>query len=133
MSKSYDTKADKIQADGKIPVCSHQSGLLTYAVGAAYSAPWIAPCDLYIERFFYNILVTPTSATATVGLGTQADDSAYVNSFNVQNAAPGFYELDLTNAAVVSRTIPRGTVIRFGLDAASAVGTVAIGAVLRPL
>lgn len=131
MSVAFDTKAGKIEFDGKLPPFQFSSGRLTNAASAQFGNILVAPCDLYIERVFYHIDTQFTHATSAITFGTIADPDSHIDSFNIQNAATGVYELDMANAAVVTRNISKGDAVGFGLDAADTTGKISITAVLR--
>ncbi len=132
MPNSPAVKASSVQYDGVVPPFTQSSGRLTNAASAQYGFMIVAPCDLYIERVFYVIDTQFTHASSAITFGTVADPDSHIDSFNIQNAAAGTYELDMANAAVLNRTILKGSAVAFGLDAADTTGKISITAVLRP-
>jgi len=133
MSKSYAVKAADIQLDGKTPPHTHQSGLIAHNTSAVQGLYAVAPCDLYIERAGYNVPVLASHASAELNFGSYADPDAYIDAVDLTNVVAGTYEIDMADATVISRTIPKGTCYNFNTGAASAVGSVSAWAVLRPL
>jgi len=109
------------------------SGRLTNAASAQQGTIWVAPCDLYIHSVHVHVDTQFTHTSTGLNLGSIADPDAYIDGVPLDTLfTTGSAELDMDDATVVLRRIPKGTAFGFGLDAADTTGKVTATAVLVP-
>jgi hypothetical protein len=132
MSKSPVVKSSEVQYDGA-GTLTVNTGKQSFAVGAVSRvAEFIAPCDLTVVRAELYVGVKPTSANAKLNLGIDTDSDAFLNALDCNAlTANTLYDV-LADSTWITKTIPRGSVVSFELEAATAVGDISASFVFAP-
>jgi len=129
--KSVSVRSSDVQFDGGLNLVVN-SGLVAFGIGASSNlGAVVAPCDLTVKSAKLYIGTSPTSANAKVNFGTVADSDAYLNAYSCNGLAAGEYDL-IAATEWVTKSIPKGTLMVFELEAATAVGNAALTLVLVP-
>lgn len=127
-------RASQVMWDGAIPIVV-QTGRQAWAASAVSNLGGVVvPWRAYLQRVWLRPLVTATSANALVNLGTESDADGILDGYSLENVAPGLIELsqDGDFVSAEARIIPAGSTVLFELEAATAVGAVALAALLVP-
>tara|TARA_R110002153_G_scaffold274298_2_gene448186 strand:+ start:7720 stop:8130 length:411 start_codon:yes stop_codon:yes gene_type:complete len=132
MAKSTDHQTSAGRYDGGLPVVQ-RVGKTAWATGAVDDlGGFVAPCDLTLVQLDLRVNVAATSAAALFNLGTSdTADSAVIN-YTLENIAAGHYQVAMSNAAVITRTVLAGQYVKGQFEAATAVGSMSFTAVWMP-
>lgn len=131
MSKSPMVKSDRVLWDGGQPHLQN-SGLQSWGVGAVSNlGAFVAPCRMKLVGILMHSPVAATSAAAKVDIGKQGAGTYFVNGYLVQNLT-GYNEIPLTDASVAQTILDKGEMATIGLEAATAVGNIAVTAIWVP-
>lgn len=94
---------------------------------------FVAPCDLDLVQVRWRVLTAATSAAALLNIGADAALDTIVKDVSFNGVGPGTGVIDLTNITLAPR--PRaiaGEYIHINLEAATAVGNIALSALWVP-
>ncbi len=128
---SPSVKSSAVQWDGGKTLVLN-SGLVAFGTGASSNlGAVIAPCDLTVKSAKLYIGTSPSSANAKVNFGTVADPDAYLDAYSCNGLAAGEYDI-IAATEWVGKAIPKGTLMVFELEAATAVGNAALTLVAVP-
>lgn len=132
MSKSPQVRSDRVLWDGGQPHL-HNSGVQAWAVGAVSNlGVFVAPCRMKLLGVFFNSPVAATSANAKLNVGKIGTTNYFVNGFLCQNLT-GFNAIPDGDASIVQTVLERGEAALIELQAATAVGTIAVTVVWVPM
>lgn len=132
MGKATDHQTSAGRYDGGIPIVQHVPKTAWDTAAVDDLGGFVAPCDLTLVQLDVYVNVTATSATAKFNVGDAGDPDQNVDAYPLTDVAAGHYQVPMSDATVVSRTVSAGDYVKFQLQAATAVGSVSFSAVWMP-
>lgn len=131
MTKAAAAKTGDLLYDGLRQVSMHVPKT-AWAVGAVPNlGGFVAPCDLTLVQIDYAVTATATSANAKLDLGVEGALTRLLNGFSF-NGVTGSGQISMTDVLMLTRTVLKGEYVQFNLEAATAVGSLALTAYWVP-